>query len=99
MNEQGGVGGATKADAAAVRKVSQRRMRVSLLLTSLLLVIYFGFLLLVAFAKKLLAMQLTSGLSLALVLGALAIVSAWILTGIYVFWANRYHDAACDDLD
>jgi uncharacterized membrane protein (DUF485 family) len=98
MNGQEVTGGAAKADAAAVRKVSQRRMRVSLLLTSLLLVIYFGFLLLVAFAKRLLAIQLTSGLSLALALGALAIVSAWILTGIYVFWANRFHDAACDNL-
>ena len=33
------------------------------------------------------------GLSLGILLGALVILVAWALTGIYVRWANRVYDA------
>jgi uncharacterized membrane protein (DUF485 family) len=62
-----------------------------------MLVVYFGFILLVAFDKSLLSILLNQGLSLGILLGALVIVSAWILAIIYVSWANRYYDKAVDD--
>jgi uncharacterized membrane protein (DUF485 family) len=40
----------------------------------------------------------TTGLSWGILLGALVIVVAWALTGIYVRWANREYDAALDAL-
>ena len=56
--------------------------------------IYLGFMLLVAWAKPLLGTLVAPGLSLGLLLGALVIVSAWLLIWIYVRWANNHYDAA-----
>lgn len=70
------------------------RWRVAITLTIAMIVVYFGFILLVAFNKPLLGRQLTGGLSLGMLLGALVIVTAWALTWIYVRWANTHYDAA-----
>jgi uncharacterized membrane protein (DUF485 family) len=73
-------------------------MRVAFLLTAILLTIYLGFMLLVAYAKPLLATQVVDGLSVALILGASVIIAAWLLALVYVIWANKHHDSACDEL-
>jgi uncharacterized membrane protein (DUF485 family) len=57
-----------------------------------MLVVYFGFILLVAYAKPLLGRKLAPGLSLGILLGALVIGCAWLLTWIYVRWANTHYD-------
>lgn len=59
-----------------------------------MMVAYFGFILLVAFNKPLMGRVLTPGLSLGMLLGALVIVFAWVLTWFYVRWANTHYDAA-----
>lgn len=89
---------AVPAEPATIHEIVQRRMRVSLLLTAVLLVIYLGFVLLAGYAKGLLATPLADGLSLGLVLAALVIVGAWIVAWVYLDWANRRHDTACDRL-
>ena len=58
------------------------------------LAIYLGFILLVAFGRPLLSILLSPGLSLGILLGALTIVSCWILSIVYVLWANRGYDEA-----
>lgn len=70
------------------------RWRVAIALTIAMMVVYFGFILLVAFNKPLLGRQLTGGLSVGMLLGALVILTAWALTWIYVRWANTHYDAA-----
>lgn len=65
----------------------------ALLLTAGMLVTYFGFVLLVAYDKALLGQTLTPGLSLGILLGAIVILVAWALTGLYVRWTNRVYDA------
>lgn len=77
--------------------IAAQRWRIALTLTTIMLVIYFGFILLVAFDKALLSILLSQGLSLGILLGALVIVTAWVLAIIYVSWANRYYDKAVDD--
>jgi uncharacterized membrane protein (DUF485 family) len=57
-----------------------------------MLAIYFGFILLIAFDKPLMGTLLTPGLSLGILLGVVVILSAWVLTTIYVRWANRVYD-------
>ncbi len=59
-----------------------------------MLAIYLGFILLVAFGRPLLSILLSPGLSLGILLGALTIVSCWILSIAYVVWANRGYDEA-----
>jgi len=78
--------------AEALRKVSAERARIAVLLSVCMLVIYFGFILLIAFDKPLMGTLLAPGLSLGILLGALVILSAWLLTTIYVRWANRVYD-------
>ncbi len=59
-----------------------------------MMVVYFGFILLVAFNKPLLGSRVAPGLSLGMLLGALVILVAWALTWIYIAWANAHYDAS-----
>ena len=74
------------------------RWRVALSLTVAMMVVYFGFILLVAFDKPLLGRVLAPGLSLGMLLGALVIVAAWVLTWVYVHWANTHYDRQLREL-
>jgi uncharacterized membrane protein (DUF485 family) len=77
---------------AAIVALGAARWRVAIALTSAMMLFYFGFILLVAFNKPLLGRELTSGLSLGILLGALVIVASWVLIWIYTRWANTYYD-------
>ena len=74
------------------------RWRIAVGLTVAMMILYFGFILLVAYAKPLLGRIVVPGLSLGILLGALVIVAAWVLIWIYVRWANTHYDAAIDAL-
>ena len=78
----------------ATRILAARRWRVAATLTAAMVCVYFGFIALVAYDASLLATLLHEGLSLGILLGALVIVAAWILTYTYVSWANRVYDPA-----
>jgi uncharacterized membrane protein (DUF485 family) len=75
-----------------LRDLDRARWRMALALTGATVLLYFGFIALVAFGRSLLAIQLWPGLSLGILLGALVIVTSWILTWIYVHWANTVYD-------
>ena len=77
-----------------LRLLAAARWRIAIALTLTMMAIYFGFILLVAYNKPLLTRLLAPGLSVGMLLGALVIVSAWVLMFVYVTWANRHHDAA-----
>jgi uncharacterized membrane protein (DUF485 family) len=76
-----------------LRALNAARWRVATGLTAITMVLYFGFILLVAFGAPLLAAPVVPGLSLGILLGALVIVAAWALTWTYARWANRHYDA------
>ncbi len=77
-----------------LRQLDQARWRIAIALTSAMVLMYFGFLALVAFGRTVLAIQVTPGLSLGILLGALVIVASWLLTWVYVRWANSVYDPA-----
>jgi uncharacterized membrane protein (DUF485 family) len=81
-----------------LRALDAARWRIAIALTVAMMVLYFGFILLVAYDKALLGTLVVPGLSLGILLGALVIVAAWVLIWIYVRWANRHYDAAIDAL-
>jgi uncharacterized membrane protein (DUF485 family) len=83
---------------AQLARLAATRARVAGTLTAAVVAVYFGFILLIAYAKPLLATQLRPGLSLGILLGALVIVVSWLSTWAYVRWANRRYDAALDEL-
>ena len=79
-----------------LKALDDARWRIAIALTVAMMVLYFGFILLVAYAKPLLGRLVAPGLSLGMLLGALVIVAAWVLIWIYVRWANTHYDAALD---
>ncbi len=80
-------------DSQAFQELERRRGSFGWTLTVVMLAIYFGFILLVAFAKPLLATKIGDGVtSLGIILGLGVILSAFVLTGIYVQRANSRFD-------
>lgn len=82
----------------ALAALARRRWTLALGLSAAVVVIYFGFILLVAFAKEWMGQLVAPGLSLGILLGAVVIVGAWLLTFVYVRWANTHYDAAVHQL-
>ena len=79
-------------DSAEFRGLVARRWRVSMLLTALLFVLYYGYIILIAINQPLLSRRIGDATTLGIPLGAAVIVGAWVLTAIYVVWANRHYD-------
>ena len=65
---------------------------ISLCLAAVMLAIYFGFILVLAFNKQILAHKLGEFMNVGLPVGLGVILSACVLTGIYVAWANSSYD-------
>jgi uncharacterized membrane protein (DUF485 family) len=78
--------------AEELRALARARGRIAGILTAAMIAIYFGFILLIAFDKTLLARPVVPGVSLGILLGALVIVASWLLTWVYVRWANAHYD-------
>lgn len=74
------------------------RWAVSLVLTTLMLAVYFGFIFAVGFGKEALAAKLGAHLNVGLLLGVGIIVFAWAITGVYVYWANHQYDSRVQQL-
>jgi uncharacterized membrane protein (DUF485 family) len=81
-----------------LKALDSARWRVAVWLTVAMMVVYFGFILLVAYDKPLLTRLVVPGLSVGILLGALVIVAAWVLIWIYVRWANTHYDAKIEAL-
>ncbi len=77
----------------AFNELRARRRRFSAILTVLMLLIYYGFIVAIAFAPQWLAIRISGVITLGLPLGLGVILSAIVLTGIYVRRANGEFDA------
>ena len=82
----------------ALDRLSARRLRVALVLTTAMLVVYFTFILLIAFDKSLLGRMITDGLSLGILLGVIVVLATWVLTWTYVAWVNRRYEPAAREI-
>ena len=81
------------------RDLVSERSKFAWVLSLVMLGIYFGFVLLVAFAKGFLAIKIAGGVtSLGILLGLGVIISAFVLTAIYVQRANGRFDTLTRDL-
>jgi uncharacterized membrane protein (DUF485 family) len=77
---------------AEFRGLVSRRWRISLVLTGLLFVLYYGYIVLIATNPQLLSRRVTQSTTIGIYLAALVIGGAWVLTAVYVIWANRHYD-------
>jgi uncharacterized membrane protein (DUF485 family) len=80
------------------KNLVKKRLTVSLTLTALMLVVYFSFMLTIAFYKEVLAAKIGEHITIGLPIGISVIVFAWLLTGFYTRWANNKYDKAVREL-
>jgi uncharacterized membrane protein (DUF485 family) len=85
-------------DARQFSELMRRRWTVSLALTAVMLAVYYGFILTLAFRADLFAVRVGRHMTLGIPIGLGVILASWLLTGIYVAWANSRHDTAVDNL-
>jgi uncharacterized membrane protein (DUF485 family) len=75
------------------RELVDKRTRFAWALSAAMLVIYFGFILVIAFAPKVLGTPIGGGvMTVGIPVGLFVIISAFVLTGIYVYRANSEFD-------
>jgi uncharacterized membrane protein (DUF485 family) len=79
-------------ESAEFRGLVARRWRVSMLLSGLLFLLYYGYIILIALSPQLLSRRISGATTLGIVLAAAVIAGAWVLTAAYVVWANRHYD-------
>lgn len=76
-----------------------QRSRLAAILSLAMLAIYFGFILLVAYAPGFLGTPLGSGvMTIGIPIGLVVIISAFVLTGIYVAKANTAFDQLNEEI-
>lgn len=82
------------------QELNARRWRLAAVLSAIVLVTYYGFMMVVAFAPGLLARPLASGstTSIGVPIVAGMVVLFWALTGIYVRRANAEFDVMNDEI-
>jgi uncharacterized membrane protein (DUF485 family) len=74
-------------------ELSSKKNSVSITLTIVELIAYFGFIFLIAFDKEFLAQDMSPSITVGIPIGVGVILLSWLLTGIYVRWANQKYDA------
>jgi len=79
-------------DSPDFHRLLTRRWRMSLLLTTLLFILYYGYIVLIAVNRPFVSQRIGETTTLGIPLGVAVIAGAWVLTAIYVVWANRYYD-------
>jgi uncharacterized membrane protein (DUF485 family) len=87
------------ANSAQYQQLVRERSRFGWTLTAIMLVVFFGYILLIAFAPGLLARRIAGeATTLGIPLGIGVILVGILLTGIYVNRANRRYDAMIADI-
>ena len=80
--------------------LKSKRSRFGWWLAAAMMVVYYGFILLVAFDKPFLATRLGSGVTtIGMPLGLAVIVFTVVITGIYVHRANGEYDRLTDEIE
>lgn len=87
-----GVSGAARQHQRDLDALASKRLRIGMILTGVMMAIYFGFILLIAFAKPAMGALIVPGLSWGILLGFLVILATWGVTWIYVAWANKRYE-------
>ena len=76
------------------KQLVSQKGTISWILTICELVLYFGFIGLIAFNKPFLAEKLSEGkaMTVGIPIAVATIVLSWVFTGIYIRWANTKYD-------
>jgi len=80
------------------KQLVRKRILVSTVLTVIMLIAYFGFILSIAFFRDFLSQKIGDHVTIGLPIGIGLILFAWLLTGYYTRWANRHYDQQVREL-
>jgi uncharacterized membrane protein (DUF485 family) len=81
------------------QELVQQRSSFGWTLSAVMLIIYFGFILLIGYAPKFLGIPIgNSVMTIGLPIGLFVIVSAFVLVGVYVHRANSTYDSLIRDI-
>jgi len=81
-------------------KLVRQKNAVSVVLTIVQLVLYFGFIALIAYNKPYLGTKIgpDSAITVGIPIAVGVIILSWLLTGVYVWWANNKYDVMVKDI-
>ena len=77
---------------ADFKSLSRQKNSISLGLAVLELVLYLGFVALIAFNKPFLSAKLSGAITVGIPVAIGIILFSWVLTGVYILWANNKYD-------
>ncbi len=80
------------------KRLTASRNAISLTLTVLTLLTYYGFIGLLAYGKSILATKVTTNITLGIPIGVAVILIACFFTFSYAAWANRNYDHKVDQI-
>ncbi len=76
----------------------RKRWIISLSLTALMLFVYIGYLLSITYTKELMATLIADRITISLPIGLGVIIFAWLMTGVYAWWANNRYDKEVEEM-
>jgi uncharacterized membrane protein (DUF485 family) len=79
-------------------EMAHQKGRISGILTLMTVIAYFGFLGLLAFNPRTLGEPFTRSVNIGIPFGISVIIWSWLLTGVYVRWANTSYDSMVGEL-
>ncbi len=85
-------------DSPEFKALVRKRWTVSAVMLVLLFVSYYGYILLIAADKQLVSTKIGAVTTLAIPLGIGSILAAFVLTAVYVAWANKVYDPEVERL-
>jgi len=80
------------------KQLVRKRWTISAILTFLLFICYYGFILIIGYGKEFLSQKVGVYTNWGIIFGILTIIIAWVLTAIYVLWANNVYDKEVESI-
>jgi uncharacterized membrane protein (DUF485 family) len=80
------------------KDLAKRKDSISTILTVATLVVYYGFILLIAFNREFFGKKFTENIPIGIPIGIGVILISWAFTGLYVRWANSRYDAMVENM-
>lgn len=85
-------------DTREFKQLVSRRWTVAIILTILVFINYYGFVLVVGMSKATLAQKIGPVTTLGIPVAVAVIVISFILTAVYVLWANSRYDSMVSEI-
>lgn len=76
----------------------RKKWNVSIILTVLLFASYYGYILIIGYGKEFLSQKVGEFTNWGILLGVGCIIFAWLLTCVYIVWANNVYDKEVEEL-